>query len=593
MNNISSLALSYGGTASSIGAGYAGFIHGDALLATVLLLLGGSLFVGRIVLDETISTATLRKLVPRPRSIGATLFALLIVSAAAGGGMLGPDAQRLNDQAQPVGEAEALACGGVCIGTGVAIAVGFGAGYVANEYLSGDDTASAAVQAETADTKNHLSTFTGTQASDQVMLNTVMSNQVNDGSQSVAYAKAKAAAVKAMNNNSTEAETRAAMVEAVDDHYASMEINYLNSKSELVERSHYLNDVWFSDAGIDESTSSSQKGYTGVYGTGIAWDKPGYNNMTLQSADYQLVNGTEHSVHFYFEDDNDFRYVWFNDAKASNYSDPGASETRDPDYINYFNSSAQNPPVDGRGPSADATGNFEAMVVLDTSESKQVLSDIDTQHSSINSSMNTWLDNTYANYTAGSIDESDVLDPVTLSQEFATEYNTTGHYSYAAADLALQGYNGTLNHSMVFDLHNGSAGRTSNATLNGTLFTDWEPSSTNGTFETGTTYNATAAPTLVYVSTNDGLRVVEGEFHIEEMTNVKTGEQINSTTLESYNRQTADPGWNESEYKQMLELQQELDEAQAAAAGTGGIDQTVLIAIIAAAGAALLLTRRD
>jgi hypothetical protein len=545
-----------------------GLVPAAAAFIALALLLGFVAYAPSTVVRLVRSTGlTARHLAPRPSSLMAVVTAGLLVSAAAAGGALGPDAQRAYQEDAPVGEAQAIACGGVCIATGVGIAVGMASGYVATEYLAGDDTSDVYQEADTTETHVSLSTHADTIASDQHTLNVVMSNQVNDGSRSVAWSKGKAAAIEAMNNGSTKAETKTAATEAVEEYYSTMEVNMINSFNRSANRLLYLNSVHENTTGLSGSFAKAALGS----------DYPVHG----EHADYTLRNGTVVTTQQFERDDGSSKHLWIANEDLSGWT--GSSD--------YVFSSSDGSNI-GAAYEANVTSSLPDNTVIDGHNASLVFNDIQSANSAMESNLDLWVDNTYDGYTAGDINSSDVLDPTTVAQEFSSDYNSTGYYAYAAADLAIQGTNGTLNQSMVFDLHNGSAGRTSNETLNGTLFTDWEPAVTNGSFHTGQTYNADNSSSLVYVATNDGLRVIEGDFHIVEMVNTQTGETVENTTLQNYNRQTAEAGWNESQYQQLLELRQELDAAQAAAAGgSGGSEALLLVAL--AAGALALIARRE
>jgi hypothetical protein len=116
----------------------------------------------------------------------------------------------------------------------------------------------------------------------------------------------------------------------------------------------------------------------------------------------------------------------------------------------------------------------------------------------------------------------------------------------------LTGLNGSVDESFEITYtpaENSSLSDSENATfqsgesynLTGTLFTNWEPSSTNGSFERGTTYNTSNADSPVWViyQANDStteIAELNGEFTIDTLTDVSTGEEVNSTTLEENNR---------------------------------------------------------
>lgn len=477
----------------------------------------------------------LRGLAPRGRSLAAFLFALLIVSTAAGSGWLGPDAQRVHDRTAPVGESQAIACGGACI-VGVGLAAGFASGYVANEYFSGDSTSDVFAQTDATETHIEVSTHVDTVGTSSKTLNVVMENQATDGSRTVAWSKGKAAAIRAMNNGSTEAETKTAAKEAVTDYYTTMQYNLLLSKNDSVNKQEYLEEVYKSQGSLSgefitaaiPSNSQSKAGWT-------------TNTVDMLNGSTVPVRTVETSYNT-----NPGSLLWYPSSMAnSTTGDGNLGEYR----ANY---------------EANVTPSRPNGVIVNGSETASVFTEIINAEGQMRSNLDLWVGNYYSGYTSGDINETDLLDPSTLAQEFATDYEDTGYYAYAAGDLAVQGTNGTFNESFTIVLNDSTV-------LNGTLFTDWSPSATNGNFETGHTYQIDQATAPVYFATNDGLRLIQQDFEITELTNVQTGETVNSTQLENYNRQTADTGLTAEQLAQLLELRQELDEKQANAGGGGGL----------------------
>jgi hypothetical protein len=479
----------------------------------------------------------LRGLAPRGRSLAAFLFALLIVSTAAGSGWLGPDAQRVHDRTAPVGEAEAFPCGGACI-VGVGLAAGFASGYVANEYFSGDSTNDVFAETDATETHIEVSTHVDTVASSQKTLDVVMTNQVEDGSRTVAWSKGKAAAVKAMNNGANESETKAAAKEAVEDYYTTMEMNLVNSRNDSINKAAYLDEVYKSQGSLSGSFIFARQGGLDA----------GYSDMG--TSEFTLVNGTVVTVATPVGTDTDtIKMDWTPGSRTANYTGPTTDFGAATLHANY---------------EANVTPSRPDGLVVNGTRSAALFSEIANANSQMKSNLDLWVGNYHSSYTAGDINETDLLDPSTLAQEFATDYEDTGYYAYAAGDLAVQGTNGTFNESFTIVLNDSTV-------LNGTLFTDWEPSATGGSFETGTTYQIDNATAPVYFATNDGLRLIQQDFEITEMTNVQTGETVNSTQLQDYNRQTADTSLTADQLAQLLELRQELDEKQAQAGGGGGL----------------------
>jgi hypothetical protein len=100
-------------------------------------------------------------------------------------------------------------------------------------------------------------------------------------------------------------------------------------------------------------------------------------------------------------------------------------------------------------------------------------------------------------------------------------------------------------------------------TLQGGLYTDWKPTSTNESFVAGTTYDtANADSDVVFIDTSgdDAKQVsMDGTFTIVEMYNPETGETVNETTLEDYNTQTTDASLTQEEVQKILDWKKTYD----------------------------------
>lgn len=209
----------------------------------------------------------------------------------------------------------------------------------------------------------------------------------------------------------------------------------------------------------------------------------------------------------------------------------------------------------------------------------------------------------------------DALGPSFLAQEYATNRNTTGYYTWGASQLGLLGDVGSnVNASFgvaYTPMVNSSSGNTSDYVagetynLSGTLLTNWKPSATGGTFDRGTTYNTTNTNEPVYfiAQTDNGSKYVtlEGEFTVSELTNVQTGETVNSTTLDDNNVTTWNASLTPSQINELLAYDDKQREAGSTGGGGGssgsgfnfnfGAAGFGFIAIVG--GAALLLSNRS
>ncbi|WP_435317947.1 hypothetical protein [Haloarchaeobius sp. TZWSO28] len=138
--------------------------------------------------------------------------------------------------------------------------------------------------------------------------------------------------------------------------------------------------------------------------------------------------------------------------------------------------------------------------------------------------------------------------------------------------------------------------------FNGQLMTEWEPSSTNGTFLNGTTYYTANATDSVYfldqrTSNTTQMVELEGEFTITSLSHAKTGEALNETTLEDYNHQTANATLTYDQLQQILEFRdQHNDNYQSGGSGSigfGGISLggAAIGGLVAIAGLLVLADR--
>jgi hypothetical protein len=106
----------------------------------------------------------------------------------------------------------------------------------------------------------------------------VRSNYLND-SRTVAWSKAEAAMVEAMKANKTEAEIRAAGVEAIRDYYARQQVNVIESWDGTLAAAEYINEVAANETGLsDNDVTMAGQDWTG----------------NTQEVSITLVNGSTH-----------------------------------------------------------------------------------------------------------------------------------------------------------------------------------------------------------------------------------------------------------------------------------------------------------
>lgn len=504
---------------------------------------------------------SLRDYLPRKRVLSAVFMIALVLGMSVGTPMFLPDRDG------PVGDSEAIACGGLCVAAGVGLVAGLAGGYTVSEFLNGDETSATYTEADANETRLAVESHAKTVRNGQKTTDVIMTNQVVDGSRNIAWAKAKAAAIEALNNGESEANATDAAQQAVSDYYTTMEINYANQVSDSLTTLDYLRGVYDGHTSLSGSNGISMSTENDME----------YESWTTEQRNYTTINGTVINVSIISVDNPD----------GMTYKSNGATWTGSTWYTGIYEDTrlGDSAHYQQTGPEyeyelvVDAYSNDSKTwtEVMYTEEGREVLDEINDADTQMRSNADMYVSNLYSSYNAGDINISDIPDPSTLSQEYSTDYNSTGYYAFAGADLMLMGVNTSLNESMQFTV-NGTQ------TYNGTLFTNWEPTKTNGSWDTGVTYDTANASSPVFLATQEeGLLYLEGSFTIDKMTNTKTGESVNSTTTQNYNRQTSDASFTYEEMQQLLELQTELNEQKEAASGGSGSslssEQLVMIAV--------------
>lgn len=443
-------------------------------------------------------------------------------------------------------------------------------------------------------------THTDIFASGLTMADMQESSQVGLGnnleySRTVVRAKAKAEALKAFKNGSNLTSTQSLVNKTVEEYYATLQSNLIETHN-----SQYNQLIYNQEAANQEGlgivyVEGSNNGYEDLgEPTDIAYVVGGGDWGRFTNHTAQLVNGSNVS----------YRGAKFRTVKN--------------EFTDSFDDTAEfgieNP-----------TNSSQHYVVYDGEYYKDSWTKIQSMSSGVKSNASAWTSDLYAtydNYSELNIEE--IVDPLTMAQEFNTNLNSTGSYGWQAAEIGLTGVEGTVNESFAITYSpnenhtldgalvgglNGSgersyiytAGETYN--LSGTFFTAWSPNSTNGSFVSGTTYNTSNAgsPVMFVVQTENGTHTAElqGEFTINELTDVTTGETINQTTLENKTLQTWNASFTRDEMRSLLEYRDDVSGTYSTGGSGGGgfglgglsLGGAAIGGLLALGGALLVLDR--
>ena len=457
---------------------------------------------------------------------------------------------------------------------------------------------------------------------------TIQQNHVDD-SRTFASTIAKREILVGIENGDNLSTIEQNVNESIEDYYTTVQINVLNAWRTTV------NDLWYT-GNISEHYGVPQtlifQGHQkrgGEYGD---WtftpdatnpsniDEPDYGNISTYNT--TLLNGSTHPV----------TRVVFEDAD----SEPGSFPELRQEVVDLTNNTYEtydfgyDSKIWARYPTSTFAASGEsgistnATMVLDENDWRSLWVDIEnasTQMKRNYAGNNGVAEQAMDQLNASEFDASEFVDANTLATQFSTNYESTGYYGWRGAEAALLGWNGTLNDSfsITYDefgtkttYTNSSGNITSNTTeigpvnMTGVLYTNWVPNTTNGSFVVGETYNTSNADSPVYFinqSTGNTTEFVtlNGTFTINELTNVRTGNSINSTTLEQQHRQTTNVSLTVEEMRRLIDLEEEAIQSYDTAGGGGGgggwnfgdlsLGGAALAGLLALGGAILVLDR--
>lgn len=442
--------------------------------------------------------------------------------------------------------------------------------YAMLSQVSGPTTAKTITKGATAQTtcqpnyeakqRVHLLAAAATQNQSEQNAMAGMNNYLTDA-RAVAMSEAKVSVWNALANNATEAQALQEGREAADGFYYHLFGNTLTRYSTSVAQGEYIYKV-------EQNNSDTP---------GDPWIRPVYANGTetnfsssdpFTTADVSLPGGRSYEL------------ITFRLANG-NIVSPWPAQTATPSGVQ----AVDGPYLKVEGPDKTADGPGGAYTTIARSgEWHQQVMDIDDQREQIRANIDTLVTETYDQYQPSEVNATDFLDPSTIASRTATNYSSTGYYSFAAVQLATMGYEGSLNHSHTVETFR-------NRTISGTMFytgndlgqltldASYTPSNYGGTF---------------LLATNNGIRTLNKPFTVVGQKNTRTGETVGQVGLESYTYATTDASNLRTQLDKMATMDNEYNDAQAAAGGGGtgdgsGGSSWMAVAIGAAVIAAIVV----
>lgn len=394
------------------------------------------------------------------------------------------------------------------------------------------------------------------------------SENFQQDSRSVAWAKAKIKVINALNNNKSEAEALNESQAVVEDYYLRQEKNLYTQHSAQMAHIAYL-------ANQSSGTLWVNKG---ADPTGIKQNVTGeytYDATSLVNSSVTIENNTGIIFYDSYPGDNQLTVS----LRPSQVVNPTLEQYSSTSYLIGVNDTD----ASSRGILWGSRYHVRSDAIAD-------------QNNQVQSNLETYVNETYQAYEAGEINATDLAssDPTTIATQASTDYDSTGYYGLASAQLAAMGLSGneTVSH-VVNTTENGSARQ-----ITGTLFYTGEDSQA---FDTGTEYDPATLNGSVYMSvasiedgTGTELNQSGGFYHVTEnftissATNTQTGEAVNTTTMETRDYSTTNASLLAEEIDRLKEQRAFYEKQQSAAGGGisldfGGVETGVIIALLAVA----------
>jgi len=392
------------------------------------------------------------------------------------------------------------------------------------------------------------------QTVDERVFTSIENNLAN--SETVGFAKGKAAALEAMNAEAPEADAVTAMEEAVDAYYSGVQKNILVHWETQTSQIHHH--VSMAVAHADVSPNNW-----------FTWKGDPVNSTARDIANFNLVSGESVELDTNTVDDK-YDMMLPDTSSVNNFIFVG--------------------------------GSADVSTLRDT-DYNDLLATVADRSSSVKTKLEGFVADLYAEYGAGDIPTEDVIDPVTAATQMGQDTGMAGQ----AAEAAMLGIPTSASFSLWLELQ-GADGNTFE--VEAELYTTASPTDGSGNetgWEVGTTYDpANFDPPIYvayeYIDTESGEKStdfvqLDEPFTVLEATD-EEGNEVTNVANEKRITQTADVTKLEEELAQIRDEQQRLQQQSQGGSTTGsggaggfldgGNSTTLLAALAAVAGGAVL-----
>ena len=401
----------------------------------------------------------------------------------------------------------------------------------------------AIIENEVEETKNNALSAVATQNQNNDILLTSYRNYLED-TQSIGTLIATNEYVRQLNNESSEATARNEAKQAYKDYYSTKEIQLINQWNVTVERIKTIKTKIDSDPNI-----SSDVYYPSMTlsGDGASSKENYQRSLSFETYTYTLANGSTKKVQAirttFQADDVTSGETYTTEILAHPF------QTSWSDSLGSLSSSNYNVEYNAAF-KVKSTSVSPSEELLRKTDWNYIRESITNQTTALDQRMDDIVNSTYADYQAGQINSSDLLNPLSLTRE----YSPDGEYgTYTLSLLTSQGYAApdSLSSTKAFNVTvNG------NEEYQGVLLVDNPPS---GGINVSETYNTSNLEGAEYIQTNRSLVEIPDASTFTVTSVLDTdGNEKNVSTI-SY----TDPEYETNDLSEFNQTMQELREFSA------------------------------
>lgn len=382
----------------------------------------------------------------------------------------------------------------------------------------------------------------------------IMNNYLQDA-ETVALIKGENSYIKSLNSEGSKTTAKSQATQNISEYYSVHERNLISQWNSQIETMEYLRSLSQSETGISKSyvRIGFREGPDG-YGSNFDESASSVNITGFGTTQFTLQNGTSVDISTV-----QVEMDLVNDAGTYNT----VTRTIVPGTTGYgangFNADEEvvTTPITVGSPNA----NLDEINVTEPREYNSSLTSIDTQTTNAQNQMDTVVEQTYDQYQSGEINNSELVDPYVLQNQ----YNPGSEFEgWAAATLAGLGTNQPTNLSQTGYMNVTLADGTE---LQGVLHSQANPPS--GEFEVGKTYNPENITGTQYVVTDSEVRELQQNFTLDSVTNASGG-NVSTVTIEEKNYETTSTADLSALYDELATLRASINARQQALRSYGG-----------------------